>query len=58
MTSVTRHTQLEPVSPDNAVVLFVDQQEGLFSLIQEPEQTRGNVPALAVRGGSWESRRS
>jgi len=47
MTSVTRHTQLEPVSPDNAVVLFVDQQEGLFSRIHEPEQTRGNVLALA-----------
>jgi len=28
MTSVTRHTHLEPVSPDNAVLLFVDQQEG------------------------------
>src|SRR5215471_12133207 len=47
MTSVTRHTQLEPVSPDNAVVLFVDQQEGLFSRIHEPEQTRRNVLALA-----------
>ena len=50
MTSVTRHTQLEPVSPDNAVVLFVDQQEGLFSRIHEPEQTRGNVLALARSG--------
>ena len=47
MTSVTRHMPLEPVSPDNAVLLFVDQQEGLFSRIHEPEQTRGNVLALA-----------
>ena len=34
MTSATRNTHLEPVSPDNAVLLFVDQQEGLFSQIQ------------------------
>src|SRR5215472_6528059 len=47
MTSVTRHTHLEPVSPDNAVLLFVDQQEGWFSRIYEPEQTRSNVLALA-----------
>ena len=47
MTGVTRHTHLEPVSPDNAVLLFVDQQEGWFSRIYEPEQTRSNVLALA-----------
>ena len=47
MTSVTRHTQLEPVSPDNAVLLFVDQQEGLFSQIHEPAQTRASLFALA-----------
>src|SRR5262249_1833635 len=47
MTSVTRHTHLEPVSPDNAVLLFVDQQEGWFSRIHEPQQTRANVLALA-----------
>src|SRR5262249_23250675 len=47
MTSVTRHTQLEPVSPDNAVLLIVDQQEGLFSRIHEPAQTRATLLALA-----------
>src|SRR5262249_38406071 len=47
MTSATRNTHLEPVSPDNAVLLFVDQQEGLFSQIHEPQQTRINLLALA-----------
>jgi hypothetical protein len=32
---------------DNAVLLFVDQQDGLLSRIQEPEQTRSNLVALA-----------
>ncbi len=36
----------EPVSPRNAVLLFVDQQEGLFGRIHEPEQTRRNLVAL------------
>jgi hypothetical protein len=47
MTRATRHTQLEPVSPCNAVLLFVDQQEGLFSRIHESQQTRSNLLALA-----------
>src|SRR5215813_5756667 len=47
MTSVIRHMHLEPVSPDNAMPLFVDQQEGWFSRIYEPGQTRSNVLALA-----------
>jgi hypothetical protein len=47
MASATRHTHLEPVSPDNAVLLFVDQQEGLFSRVHEPAHTRSNLLALA-----------
>jgi len=47
MSSATSHTRLEPVSPRNAVLLFVDQQQGLFSRIHEPDQTRRNVLALA-----------
>jgi nicotinamidase-related amidase len=38
---------LEPVGPDNAVLLFVDQQEGLLGRVHEPEQTRRNLVALA-----------
>jgi nicotinamidase-related amidase len=47
MSTVTSSTRLEPVSPDNAVLLVVDQQEGLFSRVHEPEQTRRNLIALA-----------
>jgi nicotinamidase-related amidase len=47
MATATRQTHLEPVSPDNAVLLFVDQQEGLFSRIHEPGRTRANLLALA-----------
>ena len=47
MTSAAGHTQLEPVSPDNAVLLLVDQQEGWFSRVHEPGHTRANVIALA-----------
>jgi len=39
--------RLQPVSPHNAVLLLVDQQEGLFSRIHQPQQTRRNVVALA-----------
>jgi nicotinamidase-related amidase len=39
--------QRGPVTPDNAVLLLVDQQEGLFSRVHEPEQTRRNLAALA-----------
>src|SRR6266511_487596 len=47
MPSATRPTRLEPVTPQNAVLLLVDQQEGLVSRIHEPEQTRRNLLALA-----------
>jgi nicotinamidase-related amidase len=47
VTSAARHAHLDPVSPDNAMLLFVDQQEGLFSGIHQPQQTRNNLLALA-----------
>ncbi len=37
----------EPVSPQNAVLLLVDEQEGLFDRIHQPEQTRSTLVALA-----------
>lgn len=47
MTDATGPARLEPVSPQNAVLLLVDQQEGLLSRIHAPEQTRANLAALA-----------
>src|SRR5215470_14897870 len=47
MTNTTKHTPFEPVSTDRAVLLLVDQQEGLFSQIREPEHTRASLLALA-----------
>jgi nicotinamidase-related amidase len=47
MTSAARHTILEPVSSENSVLLLVDQQEGLFSRVHQPQQTRANLLALA-----------
>jgi hypothetical protein len=38
---------LEPVGPHNAVLLLVDQQQGLFGRIHQPEQTRHTPVALA-----------
>jgi nicotinamidase-related amidase len=40
-------TLLQPVSPHNAVLLLVDQQEGLLSRSHDPQQTRDNLVALA-----------
>jgi hypothetical protein len=37
MPSATRSTLLDPITPENAVLLLVDQQEGLFTRIYEPE---------------------
>ena len=37
----------EPVSPQHAVLLLVDEQEGLFDRIHQPEQTRSTLVALA-----------
>jgi nicotinamidase-related amidase len=47
MPTATSPTRLEPASPSNIVLLLVDQQEGLFSRIHQPEQTRRNLLALA-----------
>jgi hypothetical protein len=58
MTSPAMHTHRKPVRPDNAVLLLVDQQEGLFSRIHEPQQTRANLVALPGRPGCWGSPRS
>ncbi len=40
-------TRAEPISSDSAVLLLVDQQEGLFGRVYQPEQTRDNLLALA-----------
>jgi len=47
MSPQTQHPLFDPITPDNAVLLLVDQQEGLFSRILEPEQTRNNLFSLA-----------
>jgi hypothetical protein len=47
MPSATRSTLLDPITPENAVLLLVDQQEGLFTRIYEPEQTRRHLLGLA-----------
>jgi|SRR5919197_1850121 nicotinamidase-related amidase len=47
MPGEARPLGLQPVSPGNAVLLLVDQQQGLFSRIHQPKQTRGNLLALA-----------
>jgi hypothetical protein len=47
MSSETRSTPLDPITSENAVVLIVDQQEGWFSRIYEPEQTQRHLLALA-----------
>src|SRR2546423_15230952 len=43
----TRSTLLVPITPENAVLLLFDQQEGLFIRIYEPEQTRRQLLGLA-----------
>jgi nicotinamidase-related amidase len=47
MSSETRATLLDPITPENAVLLLVDRQEGWFSRISEPEQTRHHLLGLA-----------
>jgi hypothetical protein len=47
MPTATRPAHPESASPHNAVLLLVDQQEGLFSRIHQLEQTRRNLLALA-----------
>ena len=47
MNALNAINKQEPVSPHNAVLLLVDQQEGLFARVHQPEQTRSNLAALA-----------
>jgi nicotinamidase-related amidase len=47
MPSTIKSTLLDPITPENAVLLLVDQQEGLFTKIYEPEQTRRHLLGLA-----------
>jgi nicotinamidase-related amidase len=47
MSPETKHTLLDPITPENAVLVFVDQQEGWYTRIYEPLQTQHHVLALA-----------
>jgi nicotinamidase-related amidase len=47
MSNEARAALLDPLTPENAVLLLVDQQEGWFSRIVEPEQTRHHLLGLA-----------
>ncbi|GHO98442.1 hypothetical protein KSF_084900 [Reticulibacter mediterranei] len=47
MSTETKRAILDPITPENAVLLIIDQQEGLFSRISQPERTRANLLALA-----------
>ena len=48
MLSETRATLFDPITPENALLLLVDQQEGWFNRIVEPEQTRRHLLGLAL----------
>ncbi len=47
MSTQTKRTILDPITPENAVLLLIDQQEGLLGRISQPEGTRANLLALA-----------
>ena len=47
MSNETKSTLLDPVTPQNAVLLLVDQQEGLLARVYEPEQLRAHLLGLA-----------
>jgi nicotinamidase-related amidase len=47
MSNETRSTLLDPVTPQNAVLLLVDQQEGLLARVYEPEHMRAHLLGLA-----------
>jgi nicotinamidase-related amidase len=47
MSTETKRTLLDPITPENAVLLMIDQQEGLLRRISQPEGTRANLLALA-----------
>ena len=58
VSSATSSTPLDPITPDNAVVLIVDQQEGWFSRIFEAEQTQPLLLASPAQPNCWECRPS
>jgi nicotinamidase-related amidase len=47
MSHETRSTLLDPITPQNAVLLLVDQQEGLLTKVYEPEHMRAHLLGLA-----------
>lgn len=47
MSMEMKPTFLDPITPENAVLLLIDQQEGWFRRIFQPERTRANLLALA-----------
>ena len=47
MSTQTKRTILDPITSENAVLLLIDQQEGLLGRISQPEETRANLFALA-----------
>jgi nicotinamidase-related amidase len=44
---VNAANERRPLTPQDAVLLLVDQQEGLFGRIHQPQQTRSTLVALA-----------
>jgi nicotinamidase-related amidase len=47
MSTETKSTLLDPITPQNAVLLLIDQQEGLLSRVYESQQMRGHLLGLA-----------
>jgi nicotinamidase-related amidase len=47
MPNATRSTLLKPITPQNAVLLLVDQQEGLLAKVYESEHLRAHLLGLA-----------
>ena len=39
--------EAEPLSPENAVLLFIDQQQNILARTHQPDQTRNRILALA-----------
>ncbi len=47
MPSATSSTLLDPITPQNTVLLLIDQQEGLLAKVYEPEHMRAHLLGLA-----------
>jgi nicotinamidase-related amidase len=47
MSNATRSTLLDPITPHNAVLLLIDQQEGLLAKVYESEHLRAHLLGLA-----------